>query len=338
MAAPRLASSWQARAEAGEPFAVIRVRDLQGTIQAGTDAWGRENKLQPVRVSAELSMASPFDAASSSDRVSDDTVHYGLLAKAILSSLVGINKKAQSAGKPSHIRLRDAVGQIWADLTGLSLDGQYVPAEEGSVGFLRDRLSLVRFMNLNVTLPKASLLGSAVSLSAAAVFSPQGGPSPVDVRSSCLRLHDLRVPTLIGVNDNERLERQILAADVEIEQFDVSEDVYVGIESIVAKVSLSLLSCISNPWSFWKFSYVRLQNDNLTFSGAKTLSGSSFETLEALGPAITQSIRKDIKGVAASSASQAPGWVIKVAMEKPTAIVMAEASRVEYRELVSARA
>ncbi|KAH9243513.1 hypothetical protein K456DRAFT_1756394 [Colletotrichum gloeosporioides 23] len=314
MAAPRLASSWQVRAEAGEPFAVIRVRDLQGTIQAGTDAWGRENKSQPVRVSAELSMASPFDAASSSDRVSDDTVHYGLLAKAILSSLGGINKKAQSAGKPSHIRLRDAVGQIWADLTGISLDGQCVPAEEGSVGFLRDRLSLVRFMNLNVTMPKASLLGSAVSLSASAVFSPQGGPSPVDVRSSCLRLHDLRVPTLIGVNDNERLARQILAADVEIEQFDVSEDVYVGIESIVVK------------------------NDSLTLSGAKTLSDSSFETLEALGPAITQSIRKNIKGVAASSASQAPGWVIKVVMEKPTAITMAEASRVEYRELVSARA
>ncbi|KAJ0340736.1 hypothetical protein COL922a_003111 [Colletotrichum nupharicola] len=314
MAAPRLASSWQVRAEAGEPFAVIRVRDLQGTIQAGTDAWGRENKSQPVRVSAELSMASPFDAASSSDRVSDDTVHYGLLAKAILSSLGGINKKAQSAGKPSHIRLRDAVGQIWADLTGLSLDGQCVPAEEGSVGFLRDRLSLVRFMNLNVTMPKASLLGSAVSLSASAVFSPQGGTSPVDVRSSCLRLHDLRVPTLIGVNDNERLARQILAADVEIEQFDVSEDVYVGIESIVVK------------------------NDSLTLSGAKTLSDSSFETLEALGPAITQSIRKNIKGVAASSASQAPGWVIKVVMEKPTAITMAAASRVEYRELVSARA
>ncbi|KAL0939385.1 dihydroneopterin aldolase family protein [Colletotrichum truncatum] len=292
-------SSWQVRAEAGEPFAVIRVRDLQSTIQAGTDAWGRKNKSQPVFVSAELSMASPFDAASSSDRVSDDTVHYGLLAKAIIASLDGINRRPQPAGKASHVHLRDAVSQIWADLTGFSPDGQQVAAAEGNVGFLRDRISLVRYMNLSVTLPKASLLGSAVSLSTSAVFSPEKVQSPVVVWSSCLRIHELRVPTLIGVNDNERLAKQVVVADVEVEHFDATEDIYVGIESIIVK----------------------------------TLGDSSFETLEALGPAITGSVRRNIKDVTGPAADGISSWVIKVVLEKPTAITMAAASRVEYREL-----
>ncbi|KAF6840102.1 dihydroneopterin aldolase family protein [Colletotrichum plurivorum] len=294
MTSTRLASSWQVRAEAGEPFAVIRVRDLQATIDAGTDAWGRKNKSQPVLVSAELSMAKPFDAASLSDSVSDDTVHYGLLAKAILASLERINARPRSAEAPSHVSLAGALDQIWADLTGVRLGGE---ADAASAGFLGSRISAVRYLNLSVALPKASLLGSAVSLSASAVFSPSS--SPLAVRSSCLRIHGLRVPTLIGVNDNERLAKQIVGADVEIEKFDAAEDIYVGIESIVVRI----------------------------------LGDSSFETLEALGPAITGGIRRDIKDVVGPSTADISEWVIKVGLEKPTAITMAAASRVEYREL-----
>lgn len=235
--AQRLVSSWQVRAEAGEPFAVIRVRDLQGTIQAGTDAWGRKNKTQPVLISAELSMARPFDAASSTDRVTDDTVHYGLLAKAILSSLDGINNKKKSQST-SHIGLMEAVDQIWADVTGFHPYDQLFGQERGAAGFLRNRISTVRYMSLIVTLPKASLLGSAVSLSTSAVFSSTGELSPIVAWSSCLRLHELRVPTLIGVNDNERLAKQVVVADVEIEKFGHGDDVYIDIESIVVKVSL----------------------------------------------------------------------------------------------------
>lgn len=82
---------------------------------------------------------------------------------------------------------------------------------------------------------------------------------------------------------------------------------------------------------------VSIQSENLTWYG-KTLEDSSFETLEALGPAITGSIRRGFEE-SRNDGSLAHGlssWVIKVTMEKPTAITMAAASRVEYRELPAA--
>ncbi|GKT82881.1 folB domain-containing protein [Colletotrichum tofieldiae] len=303
MTMPRFASSWQVRAEAGEPFAVIRVRDLHGTLKAGTDAWGRLNKAQPVIISAELSLAQPFDSASASDMVSDDTVHYGHLAKALLASLDVVNSLVETRGSPCSLWF--ALLHIFEHLAGYRLDHRERTPEDvvrtNQGGTLRAQLERVRLMDITLTLPKGSLLGDGVSISRAMVFE---AAKPV-VWSETLRIHGLRVPTLIGINANERKAKQVVKTDVEIEGYRSNvagaDDIYVDLESIVVK----------------------------------TLEESSFETLEALGPAITGSIRR---GLATSGEPFGfSGWVIKVVMEKPTAITMAAASRVEYRELPGAK-
>ncbi|KAK1639036.1 hypothetical protein BDP81DRAFT_392417 [Colletotrichum phormii] len=286
----KLVSSWQVRAEAGEPFAVIRVRDLQSMIKVGTDAWGREGKTQPIVVSAELSMSEPFEAASLSDKVSDDTVHYGLLAKAILGLLDDVNRYEDD------MTLEQAMRMIWGELTGYLIHG----SESDEPGFLKNKLPKIRYLNITLTLPKASLLGSSVSRSYSSTCDVHNASPAGWLYSSTLRFNDLRVPTLIGVNDNERLARQIVVVSVEIEGYNGYSDSYVEIESFIVKI----------------------------------LGDSSFETLEALGPAITQGVRRfyqersDIHEPLVRPAD----WTIKVIMEKPTAITLAAASCVEYRE------
>lgn len=54
-----------------------------------------------------------------------------------------------------------------------------------------------------------------------------------------LRLHDLRVPTLVGVNENERLARQFVVATVTLDKFNpVAEDHYTALEALVVKVNV----------------------------------------------------------------------------------------------------
>lgn len=226
---PKRVSSWQVRAEAGEPFAVVRVRDLQSTIKAGTDAWGREGKTQPVVVSAELSMSEPFEAASLSDKVSDDTVHYGLLAKALLRILDNVNRYEDD------VSLENAMQMIWNALTGYHVSGSEADGLK-EPAFLKDKLPKIRYLNITLALPKASLLGSSVSRSYSLAHGFQNGTQAGAFYSSSLRINDLRVPTLIGVNDNERLARQIVAVSVEIEGYQGRSDSYVEIESFVVKV------------------------------------------------------------------------------------------------------
>ncbi|KAK3360010.1 hypothetical protein B0T25DRAFT_534512 [Lasiosphaeria hispida] len=74
---------------------------------------------------------------------------------------------------------------------------------------------------LTITLPKASLLGSGVSLTATSVF---GEPAPLS--AVALRLDSLRVPTLVGVNSNERLAKQIVWT---------SKDFYTELETLVVQ-------------------------------------------------------------------------------------------------------
>lgn len=222
-------SSWQVRAEAGEPFAVVRVRDLQSTIKAGTDAWGREGKTQPVVVSAELSMSEPFEAASLADKVSDDTVHYGLLAKALLRILDNVNRYEDD------LSLENAMQMIWNALTGYHVSGSEADGLT-EPAFLKDKLPRIRYLNIFLALPKASLLGSSVSRSYSMAHGFRNGTQAGAVYSSSLRINELRVPTLIGVNDNERLARQVVVVSIEIEGYTGRSDNYVEIESFVVKV------------------------------------------------------------------------------------------------------
>lgn len=299
----RIRSTWQARAAAGEPFAVVRVRNLQATVYAAQDAWGRDGKPQPLLVSAEISLRDPFGDSSVSDKVAGDTVHYGILSKAILASLERYQKPPpnQDDGR-SGTTLRDVLETIWSGLTGLAINGTGPGSfGENAKAALLD-ISRISTMAITVTLPKGSLLGSGVSLTATSVFDTHVGTngdkqSRTDVFGICLGIHDLRIPTLIGVNSNERLAKQIVAVNIEMDKFNYAPDAYAALEALVVK----------------------------------TVDATSFETLEALGAYLIDKIATDFRPQPEQTYSGPSGWQIKVCMEKPTAVPFAEAPCVEIR-------
>ncbi|KAK3337045.1 hypothetical protein B0T19DRAFT_411353 [Cercophora scortea] len=236
-----LSTSWDVRASAGEPVAVVRVQNLQAVINGPQDAWGRQCKPQPALISAEVSFNAPFDTAATDDRLGADTLHYGNLSKAILASLDDF-----SPGDPAlppdveHLlSLRRCVDVILVHLTGA-----YGRAQTSLISPER-----VRFLSITVCLPKASLLGEGVSITQSCVFGATGGEFKPAKYAVALSLNKLRVPTLVGVNANERLSKQFVVTTITIDQCDIREDVYTKIEDLVVKA----------------------------------LEASSFETLEALG-------------------------------------------------------
>jgi len=61
-----------------------------------------------------------------------------------------------------------------------------------------------------------------------------------------LKLHELRVPAIIGVNGNERKAKQVVVCSVEMERWDRMVDAYNELEEIVVKV-LSSASLSTHP-------------------------------------------------------------------------------------------
>jgi dihydroneopterin aldolase len=241
-----LLTTWQVAAAAGEPFAVVRVRNLQGMVPVGRDAWGRSNKPQPALISTEVSFSRPFAAASAQDKVSAETAHYGNLSKNLLGSLElwasstpprgpEAAKEADRGDGPSSA---DVFELLWVGLTGRVVDGSTRALPLDRVPFLdTDRL---RSLALTVHLPKASLLGLGVSQTVTACFKQGEDKNPLNSYARSLRIHDLHIPTLIGVNANERTAKQMVVADVVIDRLDVKRDIHPEIERLVTEVGLCL--------------------------------------------------------------------------------------------------
>ncbi|KAK2072836.1 hypothetical protein P8C59_007166 [Phyllachora maydis] len=266
--------TWAVAHTADEAPAVVRVRNLQTTVAAAQDAWGRTGKPQPALVSVSVSLRSAFAAAAADDRLGADTVHYGNLSKAVLASLRGDANAPGCEDKVAEMSLRGVLETVWGQLTGQPVAGSR-PGRGGGEGagegagpgpgpgqaatekpFLT--LEKVRHLSVTVTLPKASLLGEGVSLTASAVFGNalEEGVVRLEAFGFALRLCNLRIPTLIGVNANERKAKQFVVANVEVDKFDHHPDIYTRLESMVVK----------------------------------TTESSEFETLEALGGKLAEDI------------------------------------------------
>ncbi|OTB07588.1 hypothetical protein M426DRAFT_317896 [Hypoxylon sp. CI-4A] len=334
-----LVSTWQARADAGESVAVVRVRNLQGAIPVGRDAWGRPGKLQPVLLSSEVSFAQPFSGnnnnnnsnknnASSSgdtDKLDAGTVHYGNLSKTLLSSLElwgqgGMPKPVDVAAAASTVaatgsateiqtpRTADVFELLWVRMTGRVIDGSRIALPLDQLPFLD--AARLRSLSLTVGLPKASLLGAGVSLTTTASFrngaskgkdagndddGDKNSKNPLLSYSRTLRLQGLHVPTLVGVNSNERKAKQMLVADVEIDRFDVSDDIHSELEKVIVD----------------------------------TMEASSFETLEALASHVASKILSDFRIGDNPAPMRERGWQVKICLEKPIAVPFAECPSVE---------
>ena len=243
---PNLRNSWTIKEAAGEPHGKISVRNLQAIIRIGRDAWGREGKLQPVLISATVSLRKPFEYASVQDTVNSSTVHYGVLSKAILEAVQHFHDKGGAStkeGKPSTVKA--LMDHIAGHLTSCSLDGahSFNPLALEDHKPLLDR-QIVSSLDLKVTLPKALLNSTTgVSRCGTIVFDvrfldPKLNPNKIeDNYAMSLVLHDVRVPTIIGVNSNERLAKQLVVANIEIDEWITERDLHNELEELVFNVS-----------------------------------------------------------------------------------------------------
>lgn len=113
-------------------------------------------------------------------------------------------------------------------------------------------------LEVEISLPKASLMGVGVSVYTKLLYTPSSTGVKTEKReatddndeddedeeeeeegpgfSTGLRLHKLRIPTFIGVNPNERLAKQMLVTSVEIDCYSHFDDHYVQLEELVVKV------------------------------------------------------------------------------------------------------
>ncbi|KAL2271201.1 hypothetical protein VTJ83DRAFT_572 [Remersonia thermophila] len=234
MASPPLITHSRLLSLCPDPPAAVAVRNLQTALRlSGRDAWGREGRTQPCLVSVEVRFRHGFGLTARGDRLGRETVHYGLLSKAVLRCVEEF--EAAGAGSAEAHGVKDVLAAVWARLTGLAT---------------------VRFLSVTVGLPKASLLGEEVRLTASAVFDASRAGGPVEARAAALEICRLRVPTLVGVNDNEREAKQFVIATVTVEGFAGGEDSYVEIERNVVQ----------------------------------TMEASAFETLEALGERLVAAV------------------------------------------------
>ncbi len=254
----RLPTAWEIRAAAGEPRAVIRVRNLQTTLGAlaGSDAWGRTGRPQPALLSAEVMLAAPFSEAVDTDTVAADTVHYGTLSKAMLKSIAHWEQApagqtangAEQATVPCS--LRPVVDKLWADLGGH-------PGDTPSSAVLQP--GVARYLSVSVRLPKASLAGDGVSMTMSGILgTPAATTNGEGARRSqypsvpavTLCLHGLRLRTLVGVHPHERTAKQTIVADVTLDGYGGNSDEYAGFEALVVRVcSYSIID--RRAWSKW---------------------------------------------------------------------------------------
>jgi dihydroneopterin aldolase len=239
-----------------EPHSQIAVQNLQTILPLARDAWGRPSKPQPLLISCTLSLRHPFSSTSSTDTITSSTIHYGTLSKAILDACQEFRELCEDEVMPvpMHIRALVCYLQFW--LTGcdtlprisshLSLPANPNPAsnERGKIKEKekeREPLihcSMLNSLSLEILLPKASLFGSGVSLRGD--FTYEEGHLGPSAYSMVLKLKELRIPAVVGVNGNERKAKQLVVASVEMERWDRMVDAYNELEEIVVKVYIRL--------------------------------------------------------------------------------------------------
>jgi len=310
-----LHTSWAVAQEAGEAHSSIRVTNLQTSLPVAKDAWGRQGKLQPVLISASVSLREPFSTASSSDTVTNSTIHYGILSKAILESCQRCTEIFNSSRSANEGFTVEFLAQfIHLFLTQSVVQGDLDADYLRIVNNLVVPPKLLNSLQLVIKLPKASLIGNSISFRYHLTYKIDGrGP---DKFSSVLRLHYLRIPTLVGVNPNERWAKQILVVNVELDPW-IKEESYNELEEIVVKVLPPPRHFLCLP-------------ANILLTIEQTVEESSFQTLEALLSHLSRTILTYFIIPRFSQLPNTPLYPkIKISIEKPTAVTFADAPVVE---------
>ena len=196
---------WDAEVAQSEHFDKIMVQNLEVVVPAGKDVWGREKK-QRAKISVTLTLAKQFTSASSTDSVDDSTVHYGTLSKAI------------------QARFKDDT-MPWMSTPALSAAiSDSVRKVAGSTA--------VYALETDVSYPKGSMFGERAGHGTCCIEKS-------GARSNVLYLRNVRIPCLIGVNSNERLQKQPVNVDVWVDNVhDSRVDDYPLLESLLFEVNI----------------------------------------------------------------------------------------------------
>jgi dihydroneopterin aldolase len=203
---------WRSKIVTNDLTDNITVKNLQATVNAGVDVWNRK-KQQPALITVTLHVAKSFESAAATDSLDSSTVHYGKLSKDL---------KARVEHESTHYQ---STSNLIGNLAHQTMETAQVEemVAPGSTG--------IAAMEIGVHYPKASMLGDGVTLSYASF--PHAG-----VFSRVIHLRDVRVACLVGVNSNERLQKQALVVNLWIECLPVARfDDYPALEAVVVKVT-----------------------------------------------------------------------------------------------------
>lgn len=265
--------------EYGKPWCRdgISVRDLQlrSPPNDGLDAWGRE-KEQPVLLSVHLSFKSGFDSAADNDTLDESTMHYGVLSK----NLRGIS----STGS-------------WGDLGNLA--GRVLAVIRATP----PGIDIMEHVTIEIKLPKASLLGEAVIFVMHWHYTGRGV-----VFDRMLHIKNICIPTLIGVNSNEREARQKLIVNVWFGNPGNGQcNSYVDLEQALTKVRQEV--------DVWRC----LMPDVIK----QIIDPTDFETLESLAVHILKELYQSYEPLKQDKTT------IRLRLEKPQAVPWADAPAIE---------
>lgn len=216
----------------------ISVRNLQASVDAGVDVWGRA-KTQRALITVTLSLARSFNSAAKTDVVDSSTVHYGKLSKDILAC---INDPYWiSRFNPSPLGLVSAITHY--------IKVKTVPDND-----------LLASLEVDIFYPKGSMFGDGAGYSLGTFAAPEAAPTFY----SQMYLRNVRVPCLIGVNSNERLQKQPVVVNLWIEpvDFDRSKD-GPKLESAVVEVSKIHGQCAVRLTTQRPYPTLRLRHSNL---------------------------------------------------------------------------
>lgn len=240
----------------------ICVQNLDVVVNAGTDVWGRQ-KSQRARVSVTLTLKHRFASAASTDSVDQSTVHYGTLSKAIQTHVNENNERWRST--------YDLVGDLKSRVRNVA--GSTMGAVE-----------------VDVFYPKGSMFGDGVGYNFSEVPSE-------NIHTPILYLQNVRIPCIIGVNSNERLQKQPVVVNLWAEGISMDRvDEYAKLETLLSNL----------------------------------ISETSFQTIESMLEWVMQQLREKFFNKDTDKST-----VVRLRIEKPMAVPFADAPAVEITRAIA---
>ncbi|TAQ88992.1 hypothetical protein B7494_g2656 [Chlorociboria aeruginascens] len=223
----KLTHSFPILLHSGPPHSQIHISNISTLLHAGRDAWGATTKAQPVQISISLSLLTPLYSPAhdqNADQLGEGAVNYGTLSKRVLS----IAKEGDGDIQAQSLRMLGE--RVFRGILGGGIDGVMAEGDEGK---LLD-WKAIKSLRLEIKIPKATLVGEGASLE---ILAARAGEERY--YGQVLRLHGLKIPVVIGLNECEKGAKQMLVVDVEIDGWDYSGDAYNELEQMVFKVPLS---------------------------------------------------------------------------------------------------